>query len=223
MHEEQPKERFCDLKMMLFRYSGVSTTYDAKGGIKRSFSLSGRIDDPDPGPSGKSAHFGFPGSTFHDKPVRLEVHSPPDPEWLGWPKHIRDTPSISHACGLARVNAGVEPEEFELFGETIEGPAIRVVLAVSADAFEAIRRQGAEAYDQRRIMQVKVTLIGDSLPETDDDDYIWGLRLKDLDVSKVQDYGVRGFEISGTRYFDHLRGRVLQVERGREEGYGADI
>ena len=66
-----------------------------------------------------------------------------------------------------------------------------------------------------------MTLIGDSFPEADDPH--WGLDLKDLDVSKVQDYGVKGFEISGTRYFDHLRGRVLQVERGREEGYGAHI
>ena len=223
MPEGQSKESFCDLSMMLFRYGGVNTTYDAKGGIKRRFVLSGRIDDPYVGPLGDPSPVGEPGSAFHDKPVRLEISSPPDPEWLGWPRHIRDTPSISHACGLARVNAGVEPKRFELDGETVEGHAIRVVLAVSADAFEAIRRQASEAYDHRRIMQAKVTLIGESLPETDDPTSPFGLDLADLDVSTVQGYAVRDFEISDTRYFDHLRGRVLQVERGRDEGYGAYI
>ena len=140
--EEQSKERFCDLRMKLFRYGGVSTTYDAKGGIKRSFSLSGHIDDPYQTALGDIQEFGEGDSAFHDKPVRLEIYSPPDPEWLGWPKHIRDTPGISHACGLAKVAAAVEPENFELDGETVEGDAIRVVLAVSADAFEAIRRSG---------------------------------------------------------------------------------
>ena len=142
MPEGQSKERFCDLRMMLFQYGGVSTTYDVKGGIKRRFVLSGHIDDPYRTPLGDIQEFGEGDSAFHGKPVRLEIYSPPDPEWLGWPKHIRDTPSISHACGLARVNAGVEPEKFELDGETVEGSAVRVVLAVSADAFEAIRRQG---------------------------------------------------------------------------------
>ena len=217
MPEGQSKERFCELSMMLFRYSGVSTTYDAKGGIKQSFNLSGHIDDPYRTPLGDIQEFGEGDSVFDGKPVRLEIYSPP---------HIRDTPSVSHACGVARVNAGVEPERFELDGETVEGDAILVVLDVSADAFEAIRRQAAEAYDHRRIMRATVTLIGDSLPQTDTptmstlDAMLW---LKDLDVAKVQDYGVRGFKISGTRYFDHTRGRVLQVERGREEGSGAYI
>ena len=223
MPEEQSKERFCDLRIMLFRYGGVSTTYDAKGGIKRHFVLSGRIDDPYVGPLGDISPFGEPGSAFHDKPVRLEIYSPPDPEWLGWLKHIRDTPSISHGCGLAGVNASVEPDRYELDGETVELDSITVVLAVNADAFEAISRQAAEAYDHRRIMQAKVTLIGESLPGTDDATSRFGLHLADLDHSTVQDYGVRDFEISDTLYFDHLRGRVLQVERGREEGYGAYI
>lgn len=226
MPEEQSKERFCDLRMLLFRYGGVSTTYDAKGGIKKSFSLSGHIDDPYQSPLGDIQEFGEGDSVFDGKPVHLEIYSPPDPDWLEWPKHIRDKPSISHACGLASVNAGVEPENFELDGETVEGDAIRVVLAVNADAFEAIRSQAAEAYDQRRILQAKATLIGDALPEPDEPPVsalgLW-LKPKDLDVSKAQEYGVRDFEISGTRYFDHLRGRVLQVERGRGEGYGAHI
>ncbi|MFQ5757756.1 MAG: hypothetical protein ACE5H7_16880 [Acidiferrobacterales bacterium] len=222
MREEQPQERHCDLRMLLSRYSGVSTTYDAKGGIKQSFTLSGHIDDPYQNPIGDIQEFGPGDSVFDGKPICLDVYSPPDSDWLGWPKHIRDTPSISHACGLAAVTAGVEPEKFELFGETVEDAAVRVVLAVNADAFEAIRSQAAEAYDHRRILQAKVTLIGDTLPETDRP-AVSPLKPKDLDVSKAQDYGVRGFEISGTRYFDHRRGRVLQVEPGREEAYGTTI
>jgi hypothetical protein len=215
--EEQPEERTCDLRLALFRYRGVHTSYDAKLGLRRSVILSGRVDDPDLGP-GSGPDFSAPH--FHNKPIRLEIYSPVDPDWLGWPKHIRDTPSIRHACGLARINAGVEPERLKLDGETVEGDSIRVVLAVSADAFEAIRRQAAEAYDHRRIMWAKITLIGEAIPETDN---IFGLNLADLNISTVQDYGVRDFEIFDTRYFDHLRGRVLQVERGRDEGYGAYI
>ena len=99
--EELSDEKFCDLRMLLSRYSGVSTTYDAKGGIKRSFSLSGHIDDPYQSPLGDIQEFGEGDSVFDGKPVRLEIYSPPDPEWLGWPKHIRDTPIISHEATLA--------------------------------------------------------------------------------------------------------------------------
>jgi hypothetical protein len=217
MPEGQSEESFCDLRMMLFRYGGVNTTYDAKGGIKRSFVLSGRIDDPDLGP-GSGPDFSAPH--FHNKPVRLEISSPPDPEWLGTVCTAR---GVDEACGLVRVNAGVEPKRYEVDGEMIEEEAVKVILAVNDDAFEAIRSQASEAYDHRRIMQAKVTLIGESLPETDDPTSPFGLDLADLDVSTVQGYAVRGFEIFDTRYFDHLRSRVLQVERGRDEGYGAYI
>lgn len=216
-------ERYCELRMMLHAYGGVETAYDAKSGIKRTLRMSGRIDDPYVTAFG-DINEGKPGSAFHGKLVRLQIYSLPDPERLGWMKEIRDTPSISHCCGVVGVRAGVEPEMFEYDGENIEIEPVTVELVVGADAFEAICRQTSVAENQRRILQMQVTLIGDSLPKTDDKVLLGAnLHLRDLDSSKLQDYWVRSFEISVTRYFDDLRDRVLQVERSREEGYGTDI
>lgn len=222
-HEDIGIERYCELRMMLHTYSGVETAYDAKSGIKRSLRMSGRIDDPYQDQMGYLRE-GQPDSAFHDKLVRLVIYSLPDPERLGWMKEIRDTPSISHACGVVGVRAGVEPEKFEYDGKNLEIEPVTVALVVGADAFEAICRQMSVVENHRRILQMQVTLIGDSLPKTDHEP-LFGppLHLRDLDVSKPQEYWVRSFEISYTRYFDDLRDRVLQVERSREEGYGTDI
>lgn len=126
-------------------------------------------------------------------------------------------------CGFVRVRAGLEPERFELFGEMVETEPVEVKLFLGPDVFEAIRRQGAEAYDHCRIMCAKVTLVGDALPATDDSNDYFGLKLKDLDISADKVYGISGFEIFDTRYLDHLRGRVLQLDRSREQGYGSDL
>jgi hypothetical protein len=205
MPETQSEERECDLRVALLGYSGVNTSYDAKAGLKRSVVLSGRIDDPylGGGPDFSAPH-------FHEKPVRLEISSPPDPEWLG---RVRAARGVDEACGLVRVNAGVEPKRYEVDGEMIEEEPVKVILAVSGDAFEAIRHQASEAYDHRRIMWAKVTLIGKSLPELESA----MLFLGDLDVSELRGYAVSDFEIFDTRYTDHLRGRVLSVNPERNE------
>lgn len=197
MLKDQDKERFCVLTIQLNSYSGESTTYSysAKDGIKRIFTLSGHID-----------HRFRRASAFDGRFVRLEFNSPPGPEWLGLPS------GISHACGVARVNVGVDPRTFELDDRTIEDHAIRVLLAVSPDAFEAIRSQVVEAYDHRRILNASVTLIGDSLPQTEINSPLdLELEPEDLDVSKVHDYYVRDFRIWDTGDFDHQR------EHGREK------
>lgn len=224
MADEQSGEKYCNLRLVLSRYAGVSSSYDAKGGLKRRFVLSGRIDDPYVSPSGDPSPFGEPGSAFHGKPVRVEISSSPDAEILG---SIRASymGGMGDPCGLVRCRSGVAPERFELDGEMVETEPVEVWMQLSPDAFEAIRRQAAEAYDNRRIMWAKVTLVGDSLPATDDPrmDSFFGLHLKDLDISADKVYGVRDFEIFDTRHFDRLRGRVLQVERGKDKGYGAYI
>ena len=215
MAEEQSEKRTCDLSVMLSRYGGVHTWYDAKAGLRRRIALIGRVEDPYRTPLGDFDEH-YPDSAFHDKPARLEIYSPADPAWL---EEVRTSLGDSNACGCVTVRAGVEPDRFEIEGEAVEAEPVEVRLDMSADAFEAIRRQAADADDHHRIMWAKVTLSGDAVPETDSHFTF----LKDLDVSKAQEYAVTGFEIFDTRYFDHLRGRVLQIERGRDEGYGAYI
>jgi hypothetical protein len=61
------------------------------------------------------------------------------------------------------VNAGVEPQRFEIDGKIMEGEPLHGAVAVSADAFEAIRHQAAD--DHSRMMPANVTLVGDQLPE----------------------------------------------------------
>lgn len=215
MTEEESEKRTCNLSVMLSRYGGVQTWYDANVGLRRRIALIGRVDDPYQSPMGDIDEH-FPDSAFHDKPARLEIHSPADPAWL---EEVRNSLGDRSACGCVTVRASVEPHRFEIEGEEVEAEPVRVRLDMSADAFEAICRQAADADDHHRIMCAKVTLSGDAVPDTDS----LFIVLKDLDVSKAQEFAVRDFEIFDTRYFDHLRGRVLQIERGQDEGYGAYI
>lgn len=214
MTDEQSKEKKCDLCLMLSQYRGVNSSYDAKVGLKRGFAFSGRVDDPYVGP----------GSAFHDKQVRVEICSPPDTEIL---EKIRANymGGAGKPCGFVRIRAGVEPERFELDGEEAEAEPIEANLHLSPDAFEAIRRQAAEAYDHRRIIGATITLVGDALSATINPESLrpMSVPIKNLDISADKVYGVRGLEIFDTRYFDHLRGRVLEVDRGRGEGHRAYI
>lgn len=216
MAEERFEPRTCKLNLALYRYGGIKTSYDAKMGLRRSFGLPGFIRDPYISPIGDIDESGEGNSAFHYKDVRVTISSPPDPDWL---EKIRAAHGVDDACGAVLVNAGVEPDRFELDGESVEDEPVHVTVTMSADAFEAIRRQVAEASDHRRIMWATVTLAGNSLPKLESD----FIRLKDLDVTERRGYAVSGFEIFDTRYIDRLRGRVLRVERGRDKGYGARI
>ena len=94
------------------------------------------------------------------------------------------------------------------------------MLKVSADIFEVLRRQAAEAYDHRGVMWATFTLVGEALPKPDSH-FIF---LKDFDVSALRVYAVGDFEIFDTIYTDHLRGRVLPMERvGDNRRYGTSI
>jgi hypothetical protein len=218
MADDQCYEKTCEFSLVLFWYGGVHTSYDAKAGVKRSLLLKGRIDDPHVDFSGHSWPE-EPASAFHDKPVHLDISSSFDPEW--W-QRIRAKLGTPDACGLVRVRAGVEPKRVESEDgehEPFEVEPVQMTLVVSADAFEAIWRQVAEADSQRRTMRAELTLVGDSLPESDCMPFI---DLKDFDVAEDREYAVGSFEIHGG-YVDRLRGRMRPIERGRGEAYGASI
>ena len=212
MPETKSEGKTCSLQLELFRYGGVNTSYDAKVGMKRRLVLSGRIDDPD------LDALTFSAPHFHNKPVRVEITSPPDPEWLG---EVLGTPDAENACGLVQVNARyVEPERFELDGEIVKDEPVLVMLKVSADIFEVLRCQAVEAYDHHRVTWASLTLVGEALPKPDS----LFIFLKDLDVSALRVYAVGEFNISGTRFTDHQRGRVLPMERDGDKGrYGTSI
>ncbi len=215
MVEGEFVERTCDLNVMLNWYGGLHTWYNARTGLKRSTTLIGRIDDSYLAPLGNiDPH--LPDSSFHGKPVRMEICSPADSEWLD---EVRVSLGDSDACGCVSVRKGVEPDRFDIDGEMVEADSVTARLDMRPDAFEAIQRQVVDADDHQRIMRAKITLSGNAIPKADSRFTF----LKDLDVSKAQDYAVRDFEIFNTRYLDHLRGRVLQIEPNRDEGYGAYI
>lgn len=216
MAEDQSEKRTCDLRLMLFWYGGVHTSYDANEGVKRRLLLKGRIDDTHVDFSGR-ARPEEPASAFHDKPVHLEIASSFDSVWL---KRFRAKLGAPDACGLVRVSAGVEPERVEPeYDEAFEVEPIQIRLVVSADAFDAIWRRVAEADRQRHTMQANITLVGNSLPESDCMPFI---DLKDFDVSEDREYAVGSFEIHAG-YGDRLRGRMRPIERGRGEADGASI
>lgn len=218
MAEDQSEQRTCDLSLVLFRYGGVHTWYDAKGGLKRKFVLSGRIDDPYRSPLEDIYEFGEGNSAFHNKPVRVEISASSDPKWLG---DVIARLGDDRTFGVVWVKAHVEPKRFELDCEMVEVEPITLNVEMNIDAFEAVRRQAVEADDHRRIMWAKVALVGETLPEPNNK--LGFIDLKNLDISKDTEYAIGGFEIFDTRYTDHLRGRVLQIDRGRDEAYGAHV
>jgi hypothetical protein len=200
MAEDQLEQRTCDFWLVLSWHGGVHTSYYAKEGLKRAFFFKGRIDDRHSWPK-------EPVSAFHEKPVDLEILSSFHSEW--W-ERTRTRLGVPNACGLVRVRAGVEPKHVESeYGEhePFEVEPIQIRLVVSADAFEAIFRQAAEADRQQRTLEARVTLVGESLPEQVGDH-----GLKGLDVSEDRDYAVGCFDIE-----------TRPIERGPGEAYGASI
>lgn len=204
MTEEQSEKRTCDLKLYLSRYGGIHTWYDAKVGLRRSMVLFGRIND-------------HSDSAFNGKICKVEVLSPADRALL---EEVRALIGEGNPCGIVEVTAGVVPESFELDGEVAEIEPVDVRLHVTSDAFEAINRQATDADAQHRVMMAELTISGDAILEPESR---FSNSLNNLDVSKPQRYVVANFEIFDTRYFDHLRDRVLHVERGKDVDYGANI
>jgi hypothetical protein len=217
MSEDQSNQRTCYVNLFLSTYGGVHTWYDPKAGLRRLLVLTGRVDDPYRSPMGDFFE-SEPGSAFHGKPVRMEISSPPDEKCSA---DDLGTLGVENAFGVFSVEAHVELEQFELDGEMVEVEPVRVNVEMNPDAFETIRCQASEAYERRRIMWAKLTLHVGALPELDNS--FRRVDLKDLDVSKENSYAVGDFEIFDTSYTDDLRGRVLQVERGRDEGYGTAV
>ncbi len=210
MAEEEFEKRTCHLNVMLSQYGGVHSQYDAIHGLKRRITLFGWINDPESGPLG-DINERFPDSAFHHKAARLEISSPADPAWL---EEVLTSLGGKNACGSVRVTAGVEPYHWEIEGEVVEGTPVEVYLEVSPDAFESIQRQVLDANEHNRIMRAKIVFSAAALPDTDSHFTF----LRDLDVSKPGKYAVMGFEIFNTPYFDHTRGRVMSIDRGRDEG-----
>jgi hypothetical protein len=108
----QAEERTCDLRLWLFRWGTVQTSYEAKAGLKRSLTLLGHVDDP----YHRGGSLDISAPHFHGKPVRVGIHSQDDAEWL---TNIRAKSGVPHACGNVLVRAGIEPDRFESDGETL--------------------------------------------------------------------------------------------------------
>lgn len=209
MPETQSKERFCNLTLALFWYGGVDTLYSAKSGLEQRMALLGHIED-----------FASPrDDRFHGKTVYIVLQTPPD---LEWQEQTKIEEEIDSACGQLDVRKNVESKQYQN-GE--EAP-ISALIFITPEAFEAIHRQ-AEAFDfeSRQFVSATVTLVGKSLPETDDPERAsrFGVKLTDLDDSADKAYAIGDFKISDTRPFYPLRDRVLSVERKREEDYDASL
>jgi hypothetical protein len=213
MAEEKPEQRTCNMNLRVSGYGGATNSYDPSNGMEQSFALSGHIDDPYITALGDIDSC-LSDSTFDNKSVRVEFSSPPDTEWLAG-LHC------SNACGSVVIDAHVNPEQYEHDGESFEIQPVRVIIMVDPTTFETIRRQAAEASYHRRIMNLKVTLADESLPEPKSQ--YGGLDLKDLDVSERRGYAIGNFEIFDTIYTDHSRDRVLEVERNSKKDYGTSL
>lgn len=186
----------------------TTTSYDANSGLKGLLEFSGWITD-----------YSDDNTHFHNKLARVEISSPPIP---GRFSIVPNETAADKACGAVQINADIEPERFELEGEIVEMEPVVVMLEVSTDSFEVLRRQVVNADEQHLNMGMKVTLVGESLPQPKSK---YGMiSLKDLDVSSSKSYAVGGFEIyHNTRSTDHMHGRVRPLVPKRDEAYGTKI
>lgn len=209
MPDEESDENTCEFRLSLLPFRGsVTTWFDRKTGMQRSMVLLARVDDPYlGGPSFSAPH-------FHEKPVRLEISSPPDSEWLS---EVNTKLGAAESFGRVRVKKNVETEQLCDDGEKFEVEPIRIRLDIPPDVFEAIHSQAIEAYRQRHLLWANVTLVGEKLPSVDTELGI--LFLQDLDVSEDREYAVGRFEIFDTRYTFELPKRVDDIWEGFDENY----
>ena len=215
MSEEQSVDMHCKVTLMLNGYSGVSSIYSARDGLKREIVLTGYVYDPYISPMGDDTALDNPDSYFNGKRVYMKIHSPSDKE------NIKEC----DVCGSMWVRAGVEPEKVELDGEEVEVEPIRIMIYLKPDEFDVIHAQISEITGNQRIISAILTLVGDALPTPDDADVssILGLSAKDLDTSTSKSYGITRLELSQTRFTNNLRDRVLPVENDHTNGYGSNI
>ena len=155
--------------------------------------LSGQIDD-----AWYDDYYYKDSSAFHQKPVRLDLHSPPNPEDIERERtfFMEGTGKI---CGVARINAGVEPKRFDFNGEEHESEPVYIDLFLCPDVFAAICDQAIEAYNNHLNMRATMTLVGDALQQIKRDPRMpWPLTPRELDISVFHGYGVKSFEIQTT-------------------------
>ena len=176
--------------MNLFHYSRVEISYDATSGLSRHLTLSGQIDDA------WYDDYDYEGSSaFHQKPVRLDLHSPVNPEDIERERtfFMRGAGKV---CGVARINARVEPKRFDFNGEEHESEPVYIYLFLSPDAFAAICDQAIEAYNNHLNMGATMTLLGDALQQIKRDPRMDPvLKPRELDISVFHGYGVKSFKI----------------------------
>ena len=172
MPEGQSEIRTCELRVALFRYVGIKTSYSATSGPTRRMTLQGHIiHEHDP---------------FQDKRACIFLSAPPD---LETQEKINTEEQIDSACGIVYVRANVEAKQYHLYGYDDE--PIKAVITITPEAFEAIHHQASQAFNHRQIVIADIILESRSFPD------IEFVHLQDLDVSVDKSYAVRSFEIFG--------------------------
>jgi hypothetical protein len=96
----------CNLRAKLFRFGGADTSYDVNSGLRRSMVFWGWIDDSD--------DYGPRNDRFHGKGIRVTIYAPRN---LEWEDKIKRNENIDSSCGVACINANVEPKQFDFDGE----------------------------------------------------------------------------------------------------------
>lgn len=132
--------------------------------------------------------------------MRLELHSPSNPEAIGRERKFFMKGIEKEICGVARINAGLEPMRFDLNGEKYESEPVYIDLLLSSDAFTAICDQAIDAYNNHLYMRATMTLVGDALQLIKRDPSMPRLlKPRELDISVFNGYGVKYFEINTIR------------------------
>lgn len=200
MPENNVREPFCRLTMLLSSRSSYEVSSAPDGGVRRSLTLSGFIDDAD------SEAWSVAASALHKKPASIEIYSPPG---TGDVEGIAKDTGVKSAPGVVGISASGKPEEFELRGEKILGSVARARLGLEPASFADIRQLVSHAEILSRKLLLNVELLGSSLPPMPDGlPPLLGMKPADLDLSRFNVYAFRDFKIFMTRFADRHNERI---------------
>ena len=163
---------------------------NADGSIYRSITLRGCVfDPPDDGPC-----IDVSSQIFHGQKILLNVTTNLDKERIFARAEAEGLNSI---CGYVHIKKDVQSEVFEIDGDKIVEPAIRIYLHCSDSEFDAAGEAVERALKNRKTILFNFELAGRSLPNKSG--MFYHCYLRDLDTSKEQLYTIQSFSVNTTQ------------------------
>ena len=161
----------------------IHTGYD-NGRFEGFLALTGRLIDNHDNFSGDSA--------FHNKPIRIELHTGSMHKALG---DFAEKEGVKNACGGFVVAKGAEPEKFEVEGHPEETEPLLAILYVDVDTFIQAERLITRCFENNIEYSFHFVIGGRSLPDISKKGRFASMKLSDFDISSQSEYIIASFKV----------------------------